>query len=66
MNIRISDATCDLRALREEVRALAGIEASNIRALPIACGAWRRERAEAAREAYETVLRLIEQQMNRK
>lgn len=57
-HIAISDPLASLRA---EVQALASIETSNIKALPIACGAWRRERADAAREAYETVLRLINQ-----
>lgn len=54
-----------MRDLREDVVALIGIEIHNKRVLPIACGAWQRERADARHEVLESVLRLIDRHLKK-
>ncbi len=52
-----------MRDLREDVVALIGVEIHDKRVLPIACGAWQRERADARQEALAGVLRLIDRHL---
>lgn len=56
MNIRISDATCDLRALREVIRRRADQCITAMNDMPHGSAAWQRERENTRYEAFRVVL----------
>lgn len=55
-HIAISDPVLDLRAVEQVLMRRVAQEVEMIRALPMACGSWQREKAAARKDAFDTAL----------
>lgn len=64
MNISISDATLDLRALREVIRRRADQCINAMNELPHGSAAWQRERENTRYETFRVVLTDIDHLLN--